>query len=49
MDTSGEFPCSKSKCGSQLPSGGFCNDEGLEDLDNVEKGDGGWHKLPSRQ
>lgn len=48
-DASGELSCSKDRCGSKVPHDVSHNEEGVDDLNDMKEGDGGWHKLPSQQ
>lgn len=48
-DASGELSCSKDRCGSKVPHDISHNKEGVDDLNDMKEGDGGWHKLHSQQ
>lgn len=48
-DASEELPCLKDGYGSQVPQDVSHNDEGHDNLNDMEEDDGGWYKLPSQQ
>lgn len=48
-DARRELPCFRGRSGSQVPHDVPHNDDGLDDLDDMEEDNGGWHELPSQQ